>query len=75
MNNSLVFAMADYFAARVIRDAGADTNQQIELVYSMAFGREADPDDITTAKDFVAEHGLASFCRVILNSNEFLYLR
>ena len=75
MNNSLVFAMADDFAARVIRDAGADTNQQIELVYSMAFGREADPDDITTAKDFVAEHGLASFCRVILNSNEFLYLR
>ena len=75
MINSLVFAMADDFAARVIRDAGADTNQQIELVYSMAFGREADPDDITTANDFVAEHGLASFCRVILNSNEVLYLR
>ncbi len=75
MNNSLVFAMADDFAARVIRDAGTDSSQQIALVYSMAFGREADPDEITTAKDFVVQHGLASFCRVILNSNEFLYLR
>jgi len=75
MNNSLVFAMADDFAARVTRDAGADTNQQIAMVYSMAFGREAEPDEIATAKDFVAHYGLASFCRVILNSNEFLYLR
>lgn len=71
--------MAHDFAARVIRDAGTDTAQQIELAYSMAYrvacGREADPDEITTAKDFVVQHGLASFCRVILNSNEFLYQR
>lgn len=75
MNNALVFAMSDDFADRVRLEAGGSADKQIALVYMMAFGREADHGDIQLAKDFVAKHGLPSFCRVILNCNEFLYVR
>jgi hypothetical protein len=75
MNNSLVFAMADDFALRVQRDASDAVDRQIRLVYEMAYGREADDSEVELGANFAATHGLASFCRVILNSNEFLYLR
>ena len=48
---------------------------QVSQVYLRAFGREATPEEIDLADDFVASQGLAAFCRVILNSNEFLYLQ
>jgi hypothetical protein len=75
MNNSLVFTMADYFAAQVKQEAGDEVKTQVSRVYLRAFGREATPEEIDLSDDFIASHGLAAFCRVILNSNEFLYLR
>ena len=75
MNNSLVFAMADDFAARAKKDSGDAVDKQVASVYLMAFGRDADDSEVALGKDFVTHRGLASFCRVILNSNEFLYLR
>jgi len=75
MNNALVFQMADDFANRMEREAGDSTVAQIKLVYLVAYAREADQQEVESAADFVREHGLAAFCRVILNSNEFLYVR
>ncbi len=75
MNNALVFRMADDFADRVSREAANSATAQIQQVYLVACGREADDEEIRVATRFVNEHGLASFCRVILNSNEFLYVR
>ncbi len=75
MNNALVFQMADDFAARMQREAGDSTVAQIKLVYRVAYAREADEQELQSAVPFVVENGLASFCRVILNSNEFLYVR
>lgn len=75
MNNALVFQMADDFATRMQREAGDSTVAQIKLVYRVAYAREADEQELQSAVPFVVENGLASFCRVILNSNEFLYVR
>jgi hypothetical protein len=75
MNNTLVFRMADDFAARIKREAGDSAAAQIQRVYLIAYGRDADAQEIDAASRFVQEQGLSSFCRVILNSNEFLYVR
>ena len=75
MNNALVFQMADDFANRMEREAGNSTAAQINLIYVVAYAREANRQEVETAAGFVTEHGLAAFCRVILNSNEFLYVR
>ncbi len=75
MNNSLVFQMADDFSDRIKREAGDSTVAQIKAVYLVAYAREADQQEVESAALFIGDHGLEAFCRVILNSNEFLYVR
>ena len=75
MNNALVFSLADDFAVRMQREAGETTAAQVKLVWLVAYGRDADEPEVQLATRFVDAHGLPSFCRVILNSNEFLYVQ
>jgi hypothetical protein len=74
LNNSFVLRMAEKTADRVTREGAKDTSQQIERLYHLAYGRAPEKDEQTAAAKFVADHGLAAFCRVVLNSNEFLYV-
>lgn len=74
LNNSFVLRMSDRFAERVRRDTGDEETRQIARVYELAYGRAASPEEFALARPFVAEHGLAALCRVIFNSNEFLYV-
>jgi hypothetical protein len=74
MNNALIFQTADLFAERVTRDAGQDVEKQTALLYRLAYGRIADADEIRSASRFAKEHGLPALCRVVLNSNEFVFI-
>jgi prepilin-type N-terminal cleavage/methylation domain-containing protein len=47
---------------------------QVRQVWRLAFGREPLPDELNEAAVVVNEHDLATLCRVIFNSNEFLFL-
>jgi hypothetical protein len=47
---------------------------QVVEAYRLALGREPNADELDDAAGVVAEHGLASLCRVLFNSNEFLFL-
>ena len=73
-NASLTFRMADAFAFRLRYEVGEDPNRQIHRAYALAFGRVLEADELADADAFVDEHGLSAFCRVVLNSNEFLYV-
>ena len=66
--------MSDRFADRVRRAAGADVERQVQHVFSLALGRSASREEIDLAAPLVRNHGLAAFCRVVFNSNEFLYV-
>jgi len=48
-------------------------DNQIALAYDLAFNRRPNRWSLSR-KQFAARHGLAAFCRVIFNSNEFLYV-
>jgi hypothetical protein len=74
LNNSFMLRMSDRFAERARADAGDQVTAQIERLYFLAYARLPVPDEITIAKEFVAQHGLPAFCRVVFNSNEFLYI-
>jgi len=45
MNNGMVFGLAESFASRVIRDAGADPTKQIDLVYQIALSRPPNDEE------------------------------
>jgi hypothetical protein len=72
MNNSFMLRQAGRFADRVRRDVGDAPTEQVYRVIDLAFGRSAMADEIESYAAFVRDHGLPEFCRVVLNSNEFL---
>ena len=65
---------ADRLADRLRHEAGPDAARQIDRAYRLCLARKAQPDEIVSASRFVAERGLAPFCRVLFNSNEFVYV-
>ncbi len=74
LNSRFTIDEAEAFAARIAADVGRDTAQQIRRAYRIAFGREPDDEEIRDAEPVVREHGLPTLCRVLYNSNEFLFL-
>jgi hypothetical protein len=75
MNNELVLAMAQAFAERLKREAGAQVEDQIQWAHRYALGREASEDEVALSRPFIEEHGLAAWARVLLNTNELLHVR
>lgn len=49
-------------------------NSQIELAYELAFGREPTLEEMRATAAYAAKRGLPNLCRLILNSNEFLFV-
>ncbi|MDA1049483.1 MAG: DUF1553 domain-containing protein [Planctomycetota bacterium] len=74
LNNSFVLRMADQFAVHIKASTKANVKPQSREAYRLAFGRSPSDDELRTTEAFIQQHGLAAFCRVIFNSNEFLYV-
>ena len=75
LNNPFVLNQARLFAERLEREAPGDVNGQIELAYRIALTRQPTADEAAIAADLVAAQSLVDFAHVMLNLNEFLYLR
>ena len=84
LNGSFMNKQAQAFAARLKKEAGADTPKQVELAFHLATGRKPTGKEISRGVALIsalrqkdgasAELALESFCLVVLNLNEFLYL-
>jgi mono/diheme cytochrome c family protein len=74
MNTSFVLRMADLWAARLEREAGPNPAAQIRRAYQLAFGRDPKSEELALTAAFLQRNGLPALCRVLLNSNEFLYV-
>ena len=75
MNNEFVLSQAALFADRLEREAPGDLDGQIDLAYRIALTRSPTAEEAVVAKGLVAEQSLVDLAHVILNLNEFLYLR
>ena len=74
LNNSFVLRMAAKFSERLKEEAGANTTDQISLAYWLSFCRQPSPEEIAEANEFINEQGITAYCRVLVNSNAFLYM-
>ena len=74
MNHSFVLRMADHFAQRVVGDAGGDLSNQVKRAAEIAWCRRPTDAESESMIRFAEQHDLPSLCRVLLNSNEFLYV-
>lgn len=74
LNNSFVLRTANRFADRLREECGDDPARQLLRAYELAYARTPDDEELRQVQPFIAQHGLPAFCRVIFNSNEFLYV-
>ncbi len=73
LNNPFVLRQCEHFAERV-RGITSDPAGQVRVAYRLALGRDPGDEQARELVRYASEHGLANMCRVILNSNEFLFV-
>ena len=67
-------ASGEQFARRLEKSHGTLIDEQVRDVIELAYGRQAVPDEVELLSAYAARHGLVNMCRLIVNSNEFLYV-
>jgi hypothetical protein len=76
MNNEWVLRQAARFADRVATEAGIEPAAQIAHAYELALGRRATAEEQQAGLAFLrGGRTLGDFAHVLLNLNEFIYLR
>ena len=71
MNNAFVLRQADFLAKRAEKEAKEDP---VKRAYELLFQREPTSRERELAAKFLQDQPLALYCRVLMNSNEFLYV-
>jgi hypothetical protein len=74
LNNKFTEHCAARFADRLKSESPGDSAAQVRRAYMLAFSRQPDDDEVAFAARHVADHGLAEFCLVLFNANEFMYV-
>jgi hypothetical protein len=72
-NSAFIARQCEHFAARLKKMAGS-VESQVEAAVQLAFGRPPREDERSELAAYATQHGLANLCRVLLNSNEFLFV-
>jgi hypothetical protein len=75
MNDEFIVRQAQLFANRLEEAAPAEPGKQVELGYRLALSRPPEAAERDLALEFLARHKLTDFAHVLLNLNEFLYMR
>jgi len=73
LNNRFVVRQSEHFAARVAA-LGDRPPARIAAAYQLALGRPPTEKEATALAAYAEKYGLANVCRLILNSNEFMFV-
>ena len=75
LNHGFTLDMAAALAARVEREAAAAAAPPpVDVLFRLVYQRLPAEEERSRLAPFLAAHGLPALCRVLLNSNELLYL-
>lgn len=74
LNSRFTIDRAEAFSSRIRNTVGNDVIEQIRETYQTALNRDPIADEVAEAAPIVRQHGLATLCRAMFNSNEFLFL-
>jgi hypothetical protein len=73
LNDKFVVRMSEHLAERAAQ-ARPDLAAQVRRAYRLALGREPTAQECQAVTGYAARYGLANACRLLLNSNEFLFV-
>ena len=72
-NNAFVVRQAEHLAERLAKEASTP-ERQIDRAFQLVLGRACARAERREFAEHVRRHGLASACRVLFNSDEFMFL-
>ena len=75
LNHSFTLDMAKALATRLKEEAGANSDDQIQLAFLLCYGRKPGPEELKDCGALLEEHSLEAFCRVLLNTSEMIYVQ
>jgi hypothetical protein len=73
LNDSFILRLSEHFARRV-ETMSVTPGGRIRAVFELALGRLPTEDETQEWTAYAAQFGLENTCRLILNSNEFLFV-
>jgi len=73
LNNPFVLCQCEHIARR-LEMLAPDVLGRARALFEMAYGRPPAPDEETMLAAYASRHGLENLCRLIVNSNEFLFV-
>jgi cytochrome c553 len=73
LNNPFIIRQSEHFAEKLAKET-PDPAAQIAMAYRLALGRAPTPEELHLMTAHAARFGLANVCRVIFNSNEFVFV-
>ena len=73
LNNHFMVRYSEHFASRLERSASTPA-ARIEQAFILAYSRKPTSEELVMLAEYAQKHGLANLCRLILNSNEFVFV-
>ena len=73
-NSEFVTNRAEKFAKRVQSESNLSGGDPIQRAFQISLSRVPSDIERKSSAEVVQKHGLATLCRVLLNSSEFLFL-
>jgi hypothetical protein len=73
LNNRLLLAQSERIAQRIQRTTPSPDGQLV-LAFELALSRPPTPEETCQLSPYLREHGLANLCRLLLNTNEMMFL-
>jgi hypothetical protein len=74
LNNAFVLQQSEQLENRIKREFGDNPEAQARHAIRLAFGRQATDEEIASGAGLIQEAGLFQLCRILLNTNEFVYV-
>jgi hypothetical protein len=74
LNDKFIVRQSEHLAERLSREAGSDPAAQIRLLFRLVLCREPTAAELSAVSSYASRQGLANACRVLLNSNEFMFV-
>lgn len=72
-NDPFMVQQSGFFAER-LRSSSPKLDTQIETAYALVFGHGPTQAEQTALKNYAQQHGLANACRLLFNTNEFVFI-
>jgi hypothetical protein len=72
LNDRFTVRHSEHFAARVA--SASDLRAQVGRAFLLALGRPPAEKEAAALSAYAARHGMANACRLLLNSNEFMFI-